>query len=160
VTQFGRVGLFGKKYPPKAEIRVAQEESTWTLYQADQNGKPLFVLICKEAKALLGHPEFRHQVGIAIPLRRTNEHGLPTNEEAEDLNRIEDMICAQLGKDNETLFLGRLTFPGVRELVLYTSNPRAVEAKMEEVSKSVASHQLQLMIQEDPKWEVLRRLLP
>ena len=108
------------------------------------------------SKKTAGHPEYSHQVGIAVPLNKPNEHGFPQNEEFDQLNEIEDLISKRLEVDNESLLVGILTTDGMRGFVLYTSDPAAIKTKFEELSGLIQSHELQLMIQLDKAWSVYK----
>lgn len=144
-------------FPPKSELTVGD---SWVMGQGIQDGAPIFIRSNTALREIAGHPEYPLQVGIAIPLKDTNEHRLPTDKEAELLWEIEDKIEEMLTSDNELILATILTFPGVREFSLYASDVEIVKARFEALQKSVKSHELQLNVQEDKSWEVFKTFDP
>jgi hypothetical protein len=146
----------GRKYPSRREL-VVQEN--WRVIDAEYNGKPLIARFNAGLKSYAGHPEYKHQVGIAIPLKEPNARALPDVQEDRLLAAIEDEIARSLEVDRESIFAGVITTAGMREFVYYTVDPLAVQRKFEELRIRIKSHELQLMIQEDPDWGVFRRFV-
>ena len=145
---------FKKRYQLKTQI---DPEGRWSVSQGTYEGKPLFARINMSLKSLVGHPEYSSQVGVAVPLHTPNEHGFPTQKESEELNSIEDSLCSELLVDNESLFAVVITTNGMREFVFYTSDPTSAQAKVAKVSQLVTGHEVQLMVQPDPEWNVYKR---
>ena len=145
-----------KKYPAKDQVSL---EQNWAVAQGTHNEKPLFVRYNTDAKRLIGHPEYAHQVGIAIPLHNPDQAGLPNNEEMDQLNEIEKMLIKQLESDNESLLVAVITTNGMRELILYTSDPMQVKEKMSKIKERDLSHELQMMIQPDKDWVILKQFV-
>lgn len=150
------VQLFKKKYPAKGEISLGANR--WAVATGAIDSHPAIVSYNADAEKLCGHPDYKHQVGIAVPLNSPDKNGFPSKEEGVELGEIEDQIVSELQAGNESLLVGRLTTDGMREFVLYTSNPEGVKSKLEKLQHDVKSHELQLMIQGDPKWSVCRKL--
>jgi hypothetical protein len=130
-----------KKYPPIEEIDIADE---WSMFQGEYEGKSLIARVRTSAKDLIGHPSYTHQVGIAVPLNNPDQNGFPSGEESKQLN------------NNESLLVGIISTGGMREFVLYTTNPDEVQRKFGELKKETFTHALQLMIQPDKGWNVYR----
>lgn len=147
--------MFRKKYPAIDSI-VVQEN--WGISQGVYDGNVIFIRINNGLKGLARHPEYAHQVGIALPLNYPNEHGLPESGEGEELSVIEDHLVDSLLIKNESLFVGAITTGGMREFVFYTSNPDQVVSKFKAIQELVSSHELQLMIQLDKDWQTFKNL--
>jgi len=151
------VSIFkAKKFTPVEEISIPDE---WAVFQGEHQSKPLLARFRKTALQLAGHPSFAHQVGIAVPLKHPDANGFPTAEESQDLNRIEDLISDKLQSQNESILVGVISTNGMREFVLYTTKPEHVKSKVETISKAVPTHTLQLMIQPDKDWKVLKSFI-
>jgi hypothetical protein len=147
--------FFRKKYPPIDTIPLLDN---WSVRQGKYQGKPFVLRFSAEAKRLSGHPEYKHQVGIAIPFNSPNEAGFPESSEMEDLNVIEDLLSDSLEENNESLLVAVFTTGGMREFVFYTSNPEQVNNKFKQLQEKISTHQIQLMIQPDKKWYTYKNL--
>ena len=123
------------------------------------NGRPLIVRVNAGLRELAGHPDLRHQVGIAVPLKRATDTGLPAPEEDRELAALEDELAATLSKGRQAVLAGILTTGGMREFVFYTGEPEAIRRTMAEIQGRIEHHDIQLMIQEDPSWQVFKSLL-
>lgn len=141
-------GLFSKKKPSYPT------ESRWDVVQGERSGEPIFVRRNASAQSLARHPEYRFRVGIAIPLNAPSPDGLPTNDEVDELNAIEDRICALLEQGNESLLVLAITTSGMREFVFYTRSPDSIESHLDALRSEVVTHEIQNYVAEDPKWSV------
>jgi hypothetical protein len=126
---------FFKKGHPK--IPAGKIEESWSFFEGEHNGKPLFARANLALKPYIGHPEYQHQIGVAMPFNSPDEHGFPSAQESLELNQIEDMLCAKLEDDNQSLFAAVITTGGMREFVFYTRNPQSVKVKLREVTQTV-----------------------
>ena len=142
-----------KKYPTIEEIDITDE---WSMFQGEHEGNSLIARVRTSAKDLIGHPSYAHQVGIAVPLKDPDQNGFPSGEESKQLNNIEDQVVGMLESGNESLLVVIISTGGMREFVLYTSNPAEVQRKFGELKKETFTHALQLMIQHDKDWNVYK----
>jgi Family of unknown function (DUF695) len=133
----------------------SQKES-WSVAQGTNNGRPMFVRINTGLKLLAGKPPYDHRLGVAIPLQAPNQHGLPSKEESQQLNGIEDALRAAVLSSEKTHLAVVITTNGFREFVFYTSVPRDIVITMERFRKEVTSHQIQFHVKPDTTWEVYR----
>jgi hypothetical protein len=148
---------FGRKpLPPRDQLAIGQD---WKVGQSKYGGKPLIVRFNAGAEAIAGHPDYRYQVGIAVPLKSPNEHGLPDVEEDRQLAGIEDQIIRTLEDARESILVGVISTGGMREFVCYSTNAESVRQKFERLQHSITSHDLQLMIQVDPQWTVYKQFV-
>jgi hypothetical protein len=148
--------MFRKKFPPIDSISV---KDNWAISQGFYEGKVVFIRANNGLKELARHPDYTHQVGIAVPLHHPNEDGLPESAEGEELNTIEDHLLDRLLTNNESLFVGAITTGGMREFVFYTSNPDQVVEKFKTAQAEISTHELQLLIQLDKDWRTFKNLL-
>jgi uncharacterized protein DUF695 len=147
---------FGRKYASRDQITIGQD---WKVGQSKYAGKPLIARFNAGLQAIAGHPDYRYQVGIAVPLKSPNEHGLPSLDEDRQLAGIEDEITRTLEEDRESILVGVISTNGMREFVCYSSDADSVRRKFDRLQHSVTSHDLQLMIRLDPKWAIYKQFL-
>jgi hypothetical protein len=129
-------------------------ESTWSLLQGENDGAPMIVLRNDSAKRLSAHPDYRHRVGIAFPLREPDENGFAGQREAEELDAIEEELQQRLEVNHLSLQVLGIASSGMRELVFYTRDPSSAEAVIDSVRAGVRSHEVRTTVEEDPDWKL------
>jgi hypothetical protein len=132
-------------------------EGAWVVAQGEYNGRPLFARINTAVRRLAGDPRYGHRVGVAVPLRRPSPEGLPGAEESAELGELEEKLVSALTAAGTTLFVLAITTSGMREFVFYTSEPASVEPCIERLAGTVGTHELQLVVAQDPEWIVFRQ---
>ena len=146
---------FKRKHPPREELAL---EDSWSVSAGGRQGRPLIVRVNQGVAPAVRHPDYAHQVGVAVPLNDPDGTGLPGMDESEQLAGIEKSLAERLEEGRHCLFVATITTDGMREFVFYTSDPEETRRRVEAVGNDVDTHQLQLMIQTDPKWKVYRQL--
>jgi hypothetical protein len=145
---------------PTGPISTWKIPEKWSIGPGTQDGRPIFTRFNAGLKPYAGRPEFSHQLGIAVPLKNPTPDGLPTQAEAEQLNQIEDEMGRLLLAGNESLLAGVITTNGMREFVLYTSDPAAAMAKAADLARRVHHHEVQFVMNDDPEWKAFSRFRP
>jgi len=148
------MGVSGKQWPARADI---DGSGPWMLAQGTHQEKPIFVRINEGLKVIAGHPEYRDQVRIAVPLRAPTDQGLPDEAESAELHAVEDSLCETLLAANESLLALVLTAGGVREFVFYTVDKDATKRKAVAVGRSIATHRFRFTLRHDPDWQVFKQ---
>ena len=129
-------------------------ESRTSVLKGERNGKPLFVRRNDSAAILTTHPEFRYRAGVAVPLNYPNEHGLPSENEMQELNVIEDSLTSQMEAGQQSIQVLVITTNGMREFVFYTRDSALINKVIERLRSKIKSHKVQAYVTEDPGWEV------
>lgn len=129
------------------------QESTWAVLRGEHNGKTMFIRRNESAVNLKGHPEYAYRVGVAIPLVAPNDDGLPSNEEMEVLNKIEDALSDAFEKQQASLHVLAVTTNAMREFIYYTLVPAEIEARLNTVRLLFQDRELQFYIANDAKWD-------
>ena len=104
------------------------------------------------------HPAYGHQVGIAVPLLAPDDQGLPLPPELEMLERLEEDIVMTMCRDSTSVLVAVVTTSGMREFVLYTRSSESVKAHHVTIAQRYPTHDIQLLIQPDPDWQVFEML--
>jgi len=141
--------LFRKERPPKYP-----SETRTSVLEGKRNGRPLFARRNDSAAILAKHPEFRYRAGVAVPLNYTNEHGLPSENEMQELNVIEDSLLDQMEAGEQSILVLVITTNGMREFVFYTRDSTLVEKVVERLRTRIKTHKIQAYVTKDPGWEV------
>ena len=128
----------------------------WALASGTREGKPIITRFNMGLRALMGHPSFTKQIGIAVPFSHPRDDGLPASEEGQQLSDLEDEIRRRFTVGNESLFVGVITTGGMREFVLYTSNEVGAISKAQQLARETTHHEVQFVINDDPEWSVFK----
>jgi len=146
---------FKRKYPEKQSLELAD---SWSFSQGRHGSDPMIVRVNRGVAAAIGHPAFTHQVGVAVPLHAPDPNGFPTGEEATQLDAIEDLLVSRLTPGLQCIHAATISTGGMREFVFYSSEPQTTHEVLEDLAREVTTHEVQHIIQPDPKWRVYRRL--
>jgi hypothetical protein len=130
-------------------------DAAWAVGMGDNEGLPIILRCNQSAAALLGHPEFTHRVGIAIPFNEPTENGLPSAEETSQLDAIEDFLSSHLEADQQAILVLVVTTSNMREFVFYAKGSgELIESALSEVFPQISSHEIQYYIEADPEWDL------
>ena len=148
------MGLFSKKTPSLPETIPL---GSWAMVQGSNQGSLLLARVRKGLGSVVGHVAYPYRVGVATRVRATAANGMPTTEENATLQEVEGRLAHALEVDRDAVFVVALTTNGVKEWVLYTSDPEATKRRMQAFASSVTSHRLQMVVAEDKQWGVYRQ---
>ncbi len=93
------------------------------LKATDQNGGLIFITANTAYKDYRFKSDYPWFLRIEIQTKDKNENGHPTSDEARLLNRLEDLIDAELKKICTSHYIARTTSNGSRELLYYVDDP-------------------------------------
>ena len=145
---------FSKKAPVPESLPI---DGAWSINQGTHNGSDLIVRSNSGYKIYCPIAGYEHQVGIAVPFRIPEPTGLPSRQEYAELGGIEKALCEELEFNAESLLVAVITTGGMQEFVFYTRDPDQVRRRFDFLKKRIATHQIQLMIQQDKRWKVYAR---
>jgi len=129
---------------------------SWSVAEGTHEGKAVATRFNVALRPIAGRDEFPDRLGIIAPLHDANDRGFPDRAEIRQLDSIEELIEKRLGGGNESLLAGVVTSSGMREFVVYTSNIESAKVKAEAVTREVMTHELQVIVRNDPQWRVYR----
>ncbi len=148
------MGFFSRK---KASLPDSLPAGSWGVVQGSNQGNLLLARVRKGLGAIVGHAAYPFRVGVATRVRATAANGMPTPEENATLQELEDRLSRALEVDREALLVVALTTNGVKEWVLYSSDPDATKRRMQDFAPTVGTHKLQMVVGQDKDWAVYRQ---
>lgn len=119
----------------------------------NDDGEPMFVTANLALKRI-DHLLNTMHLAVDFAIVDRNEQGLPTPDEAEALNALEDQLAAQF---TDAVYYGRETRPGRRTIHWYVPEDSAAQRIVEDFAKAHPERKLQLMLARDPTWELIKR---
>jgi len=142
-----------------ADRRPVKKSSAdgWQVIQRTNDGRALFARFDKRAARLAKDPRYSIQIGVAIPLRAPDRHGLPNTQEMGQLAEFEDALIERVAE--KAVLVGVITTNGMREFVLYTGSGDWIAGFHEELKAALPTHEVQVMAQTDPSWSVYHQFV-
>jgi hypothetical protein len=134
--------------------REATGEKFAVLQGEDDGGAPVFVTI-NQALKRVDHLLACMHVAIDLALLAPDEHGLPGNEEAEQLDAIEDALGDALGAT--AVYYGRETRRGRRILHWFAPEDGPAAGIIERWCAANSDRSPTATWKRDPRWEVQHR---
>ena len=116
--------------------------------------EPIFV-ISNRALKRVDHLACDMSIEITVRLQDPTDQGLPTNDEADSLDSMEDDLLAALG--DTVAYFGRETRRGVRHIQLFAPELGPEAATIEAWSQAHAAYRIEVAWTHDPTWEQLQR---
>ena len=145
---------FNRKYPDRQALDLTE---SWSMSQGRHGANPMILRVNRGAAAAVGHPDYTHQVGVAVPLKAPDSNGFPGTDEGLQLDAIEDLLVSRLTPERQCIQVATISTGGMREFVFYSCAPEATHELLERLAGESTSPQLQHIIQPDPKWRIYRR---
>lgn len=145
-------------------MSLFSKQNNWRDYTLDDNWcvietkyKEYLMVIRKNIgiSKIIGHKQLIYKIGFAVPLNKPNENSLPSNEETNVLDRIEDLLVKEI-KDSAVLTLV-ITTKGMREFVFYGDDKNKLIKWYENGHRKILGHELQLSIDIDKSWDIYKQ---
>lgn len=132
------------------EAQVGSDDS-WSVGQAEKNGKPLLIRFRSERPQGVEPAAFPYLLSATWSYQ-PNEHGLPSADEMELMDKFEDALVSSLEGSRAAHLMVVLTNDGERDWLWYTGSE---EEAMTQVNQALSGHQrypVQFSVQTDRAW--------
>lgn len=137
------------------ELRSRWDDEKVSLLKGKHpDGSPLFALMRLGLKRL-DHLLHDHHLELVFELREPTEHGLTTQEEGDELNTLEEGLCAELGP--RAIWIGHETYGGKRILHFHADSSPAIQDTVLRYCEAQGDWKPDLTVKHDPAWAILRR---
>jgi hypothetical protein len=139
-------------------LKNAYQESTrkrverFAVMQGQHDGHALVAII---DMSLADYPERKAVpwfLGISVPLINPGQDGLPSKRDAAALNEWEDDIEKKVAKEGRSVFIGRATWNGSRELLFYIEKPQPLIGKLKELISAHSTRPFAFRCERDETW--------
>lgn len=121
----------------------------FSVLEGDLDGHRVVAIIREGLRSRKDTPWF---LGFSTPLSNPTAEGLPTAQEAEDLNRWEDLLERNITSRCTSVFVGRVTWKGYRELLYYIDEPTHVVQEIEQLRNAHKLRPFAYRYECDPQW--------
>ena len=132
----------------------------YTLIETSRGRDPAIVVVNTALRAYPHRDFFAWHLCILITCELLGENGMPTAQEVEALEHLEDEISDRLHTNDNAVFLARETCRGMRELSFRVRNPEVADACLENLALAAAPRrQWEYRIERDPEWALAKPVL-
>ena len=131
---------------------MIDEANTFSILEGEYDGSPVVAMICSNLKNHIGKSAMPWFLGLSTPLSKPTAQGLPTTEEAEELNRWEDAVDRVIRSQCTHIFVGRVTWKANRELLYYVSKPEPIVPEIQKLIDSQTMRPFAFRYEQDPGW--------
>lgn len=137
-----------------SELHLNLPEEKWVLVEGESAGHPYFMMVNDGLKYFEGKDDYCYCLIATVELNDMQGHRLPTDEEAEVLNRMEDILISELSHATLPLQVGRETYFGVREILVYFPKLSDYKSTVDSLSKKLNElRSTHLELHHDPIWK-------
>jgi hypothetical protein len=145
------MGIFSKLFGGKQA--GGQPGESFSVMRATLEGRTLFASINMAYKSFSARAAFPWHLNVLVPLADPTTDGLTTNEEASELNGLEDQIAAQLAQVCKCHYIGRITWAGTRQMLYYLDDPEPAARRLQEMMDSGLHKAFTFRCGKDSEWK-------
>jgi uncharacterized protein (TIGR01619 family) len=132
---------------------TTKHEGTWDFYFFVADGRPCSTMLDLSHLERAPDAERPWLVSVRVPLRAPRPDGLATNAEATELGQIEDALVRSLEAHCSAIFVGRMTWNGVRDLFFYCKRTEPLEQALGAALEGAQPRRLLTRKQSDAEWK-------
>ena len=128
------------------------KDGHWDFYFFVVDGKPCSTMLDLSLVSRAPDPERQWLVSIRLPLAEPRADGLASNPEATALGMLEDGLVRSLDAHCGGLFVGRMTWNGVRDLFFYVKRVEPLEQALAAGLAGSPPRRVMTRKQKDAEW--------
>lgn len=130
-------------------------EPYYTLINTSRGKDPAVVVINSALRAFEDREAFPWHLKLNIACKFIGANGMPTTQEVEILQCLEDEISSVLQAGKNAIFLARITCRGERDLLYRVHDPEAANDVLQQlVSAPSQLREWEYRIEQDADWEL------
>ena len=125
----------------------------WENYVVSLNGKPVSINVDLGLAAIAPVKEDSFVIILRVKMNQLNKKGMPTDEEAEALLKMEDALVTMLARQSGATLAGRFTQRGIREFYFYAPDTLGFRRGVNQSMQPFSDHEWLSQAKKDPQWE-------
>lgn len=146
--------LFGKtnsEKPATTQPKVGHQEE-WEFYFSNVNDKLGSIFVDLGLQKVAPLTDKPNVVWVSIKMNNPREDGLSSQEESAILGEIEDALVDKITSKHNSIYVGRLTSAGDRDLYFYFGDTTLYDKTFSEVMVAYPKYQFDFGTKEDKEW--------
>jgi hypothetical protein len=125
----------------------------YTLIETTKGNDPAIVVVNSALRTFSAREEFPWHLKITVDCQALGANGMPTSDEAEVLVRLEEKLAGSIERNDNAVFLARITWRGARSLLFRVRDPELANHALEKlVSVTSSEREWEYRIEQDPEW--------
>jgi len=147
--------LFGKtnsENPTTTSQPKVEHQEEWEFYFSNVNDKLGSIMVDLGLKTVAPLTDKPNVVWISIKMNNPREDGLSSQEESGILGDIEDALVDKITSKHNSIYVGRLTSAGDRDLYFYFGDTTLYDKTISEVMVAYPKYQFDFGSKEDKEW--------
>ncbi|MCZ4245893.1 DUF695 domain-containing protein [Pedobacter punctiformis] len=145
--------FFGDKKQPEKENPIQYTED-WDTYFTNVDHQLGSIMVDLGIRKIAPVAEKPVLIWVSVKMNDPRADGLSSNEESEKLYEIEDHLTGQLKNKFDSIYIGRLTSNGSRDLYFYFDNQFLYDKTIADVMINYPNYEYDFGTKEDPHWSV------
>ena len=135
-----------------SKAQKIQHEENWNFYITEYDSLLISNFLDLELVKIAPILQADQLLSIKIKLKYPQENGLSSNEEFDDLNKIEDKLIEILNDINLIYYAGRSTANGFRIFYFYTDQNFNLETNNQHLKTNILNYDLDISLENDKEW--------
>lgn len=144
--------LLGGIGKPKAG-RKLQSTDDWSFYSLLVDDEPASIFLDLGIARNAPIAAYDYRACLRLVMRDPREDGLSSAAEFDTLVSLEDSVTSQIVADCPSIYVGRNTSGGHRDLYFYVSDARLFEQAAKAAMVEFPLYEFELQIKHDPEWD-------
>lgn len=146
--------LFGKTISEKQTTTQPKSghQEEWEFYFSNVNDKLGSIFVDLGLRKVAPLTDKPNVVWVSIKMNIPREDGLSSQEESEILGEIEDVLVDKIISKHNSIYVGRLTSAGNRDLYFYFGDTTLYDKTISEVMVAYPKYQFDFGAKEDKEW--------
>ncbi len=129
----------------------------YTLINTSKGKDPAVVVVNSALRAFEDREAFPWHLKLNIDCKLLGANGMPTTQEVEILQHLEDDISSVLQAGENAIFLARITCLGARDLLYRVHDPEAANNALQQlVSAPSQLREWDYRMEQDTDWELAK----
>lgn len=134
-------------------------QGTFAIFEGKQDGHRLVVTLDTSLSHFGDKSEFPYFLVVHTELANPTVEGLTTKAEADELNAWEEVVDGRLKAATKTVFVGRVTWNGRRELLYYVKSDRLAKETLTKLSSAKSARSFSFSCERDDGWKKVESYL-
>lgn len=139
--------------------KPTNHEEEWEFYFSNVNDKLASIYVDLGLYKVGPISDKTNICWITIKMNQPRHDGLSSNEESETLFKIEDEIVPKIKSKNNSVYCGRITSDGDRDLYFYVSDTTLIQKQIEEIKLKFPNYNFDFGTKNDKDWDGYFELL-
>jgi hypothetical protein len=133
-----------------------QDHEKFAVLKLEMDGLPLIANINADLPSPGVQRAHAWFLSLSSPLLNPTSEGLPSRSEADDLNSWEDTVEAEIASAASSIFGGRVTWNGHRELLYYLNHPERAVVALQVLIDSRRTRPFAFRCEQDLEWRNIK----